>query len=155
MRAKPIYFMIIVIFLITACSSGDNNNAVNDEFVGSRDFTFNTAIDSTILTQEDSFRIYETSIAPRDEAYAIENDANLDAFNQTLAADEQISLTDLDTYTYYVIRDPGCPDYFDYSNHSYNNNLLTITLDHFHVPNVVCLSIIEELYLVFKAKKNS
>ena len=159
MRIKTIYFMIIVVFLITSCNSGDGNNVVYDEFVGSRDFVFDTAIDPTTLTQEDSFRLYSLIIeyAPDPGAYAIESNEDLDVFNQTHTSDpdEYISLNDLDTYTYFFIRDPGCPDYFVYSNHSYNNNMLTITLDHFHKPNVVCPAVIEELYLVFKAKKST
>jgi hypothetical protein len=91
------------------------------------------------------------------DAYAIESNEVLVVFNQTHTSDpdEYISLTDLDTYTYFFIRDPGCPDYFEYSKHSYNNNVLTITLDHFHEPDVVCPAVINELYLVFKARKSS
>jgi len=158
MRTKTIYFMIIFVFLITACGGG-SDYVVHDEFVRARYFTFNTAIDPTTLTQEDSFRLYSIVIdfLPKPEAYAIESNEDLDVFNQTHTrdADEYISLTDLDTYTYFFIRDPGCPDYFDYSQHIYSNNLLTIRLDHFHEPNVVCPAVINELYLVFKARKSS
>lgn len=52
-------------------------------------------------------------------------------------------------------RDPGCPDYFDYSHHSYSNNQLTITLDHFNEPDIVCPAVYVELFLVFKARKSS
>jgi hypothetical protein len=158
MRTKPIYFMIIFAFLITACGGGDDN-VVYDEFVVTRYFAFNTAIDPATLTQEDSFRLYSIiiEIVPMPEAYAIETNEELDVFNgtHTSDADEYISLTDLDTYTYFFIRDPGCPDYFEYSKHSYSNNVLTIALDHFHEPNVVCPAVINELYLVFKARKSS
>jgi serpin B len=159
MRTKTIYFLIIVVFLITACGGGDGNNVVNDVFVGSRDFVFDTAIDPTTLTQEPSFRLYSyvPSFAPMPESYAIESNEDLVVFNQTHTSDpdEYVSLNDLDTYTYFFIRDPGCPDYFDYSDHSYSNNVLTITLDHFHEPNVECPAVIGQLYLVFKAKKGT
>jgi hypothetical protein len=158
MRTKAIYSMIIFVFLITSCGGGDDN-VVYDEFRASRDFTFNTAIDPATLTQEDSFRLYSIIfyVAPELEAYVIENDEDLVFFNhtQTSETDEYISLTDLDTYTYFFIRDPGCPDYFEYSKHSYSNNVLTITLDHFHEPDVVCPAAINKLYLVFKARKSS
>ena len=158
MITKSIYFMIIFVFLITACGGG-SDNVVYDEFVRSRNFTFNTTIDPTTLTQEDSFRLYSiiTEIVPMPEAYAIESNEDLVVFNTTHTsdADEYISLNDLDIYTYLFIRDPGCPDYFEYSKHIYSNNVLTITLDHFHEPNVVCLAVINELYLVFKARKSS
>jgi serpin B len=159
MKTKGNFFFIIFIFLITCCNSGDGNNVVNDEFVGSRDFTFNTDIDPTTLTQEDSFRLYSyvPSFAPMPEAYAIESNEDLVVFNQTHTSDEDeyVSLDNLDTYTYFFIRDPGCPDYFDYSDHSYSNNVLTITLDRFHEPNVECPAEYVELYLVFKARKGT
>jgi hypothetical protein len=119
-----------------------------------QNFVFNTSIDPTSLAQEDNFRIYKTFIAPREESYAIESDVDLDAFNHTLDVNEQVFFTDLNTSTYFLIRDPGCPDYFYYSHHIYSNNVLTINLDHFHEPNVVCPAVIEELYIVFKANKN-
>ena len=159
MRTRLIYLMMTVVLFITACNGSDSYYYVDDEFVDSRDFTFDISIDSTTLTQEDSFRLYSlvTEIAPQPEAYAIESNEDLDVFNGTHTSDpdEYISLNDLDTHTYFFIRDPGCPDYFDYSHHNYSNNLLTITLDHFHEPNVVCPAVIQELYLVFKAMKSS
>lgn len=159
MRTKPIYLMIIVVLILTACNGSDSHYYDDVEFVDSRDFTFDTSIDPTTLTQEDSFRLYSliTEFAPEPEAYAIESDVDLDVFNGTHTSDpdEYVYLNDLDTYTYFFIRDPGCPDYFDYSHHNYSDNLLTITLDHFHEPNVVCPAVIQELYLVFKANKSS
>jgi hypothetical protein len=129
------------------------------EFVDSIDFIFDTSIDPTTLTHEDSFRLSSPiiEIAPEHEAYAIESDVDLDLFNhtQTSNPDEYISLSDLDTYTYFFIRDPGCPDYFVYSHHSYSDNLLTITIHHFHQPDVLCPAVTEALYLVFKANKSS
>jgi hypothetical protein len=159
MRTKAIYLMIIVVFVSTVCGCGDNDNVIYDEYVRSRDFTFYTAIDPATLTQEDSFRLYSiiNEVAPMPEAYAIESNEVLVVFNQTHTREpgEYISLADLDAYTYFFIRDPGCPDYFEYSKHSYSNNVLTITLDYFHEPDVVCPAVISELYLVFKAKKSS
>ena len=55
----------------------------------------------------------------------------------------------------FFIRDPGCPDYFDYADHSYSNNILTITLDEFHQKDAACPAAIYQVYLVFKAEKNS
>jgi len=154
MKTKTIYFFIIFL-LLTAFSCSDSDDA-NDEFLGSRNFTFNTIIDPTTLTQEDSFRINNTLIGQRDETYAIENEIDLNAFNQTLDIKDQVSLYDLDVYTYFFIRDPDCPEYYDYSDHSYSNNVLTITFDHFHdPPGTVCPAWITELYLVFKAEKSS
>ena len=154
MKAKTIYFvMIFLILTVSGCSDSDGES---DQFLGSKDFTFNTTIDPTTLTQEDSFRITNTLIAQRDETYAIESEIDLDAFNQTLDTNDQISLNDLDGYTYFFIRDPDCPEYFDYSEHSYSNNVLTITIDHFREPpDIACPAWITELYLVFKAEKSS
>ena len=154
-----IFTMIISSALLLAIGCGDGDNVVYyDEYVHSRDFTFYTAIDPTTLTQEDSFHLYSiiTEIAPMPEAYAIESNEDLVVFNQTHTrdVDEYISLTDLDTYTYFFIKDPGCPDYFEYSKHSYSNNVLTITFDHLHEPDIVCPAWIDELYLVFKARKS-
>ena len=157
MKTKTIY-LIIIFSLLTVFSCSDSDDA-NDEFLGSRDFTFNTTIDPNTLTQEDSFTVYSPVIefAPDPESYTIENNEDLDVFNGTHISDpnEYISLFDLDTYTYFFIRDPGCPDYFDDSHHKYSNNQLTITLDHFHEPNIVCPAEYVELYLVFKARKDS
>ncbi len=153
MKTKTIYSIIILLFF-ALCGCSDSDDA-NDEFLGSRDFTFNTVIDPATIIQEDSFIIYDTEIAARDEAYIIESELDLDTFNQTLNANEQASLDDLDIYTYFFIRGPDCPEYFDYSDHSYSNNELTIILDHFREPpDSVCSASIMELYLVFKAEKN-
>lgn len=97
MRRKIIYFMVVIVSLLTVCCS-DSDDA-NDEFLGDKDFIFNVTIDSATLTQEDSFNILfsRSFITPREETYAIESNADLDAFNQTLTADEQLSITDLDT----------------------------------------------------------
>ena len=154
-RTKTNYCMMIIILLIAACGGGGGDNDTSAEFLGSTDFVFNTIIDSTTLIQEDSFTIRESFFVPRNEAYVIQSDGDLDTFNQTLTANEQISLADLDTYTYFFLTDPGCPDFFDYSNHSYNSDMLTITLDHFHQPNVGCADVLEELFVVFKAIKTS
>ncbi len=154
MKTKAIYFFII--FLLLSVFSCSDSDVVYDEFLGSRNFTFNTVIVPTTLTQEDSFRINNTLIGQRAETYVIENDIDLDAFNQTLDINDKVSLNDLDVYTYFFIRDPDCPEYYDYSDHSYSNNVLTITFDHFHdPPGTVCPAEITELYLVFKAKKSS
>ncbi len=155
MNKKAIY-LIIIAFLTAGCGSGGGaDNDETDRLIGSRNFVFNAAIDPATLTQEDSFRIMNTLIAKRDETYAIEDEIDLDAFNQTLNANDQVSLNDLDVYTYFFIRDPDCPEYFDYSDHSYNNSVLTITLDHFHnPPDTACPAWISDLYLVFKAHKN-
>jgi hypothetical protein len=154
MKTKTIYFFIFFL-LLTVYSCSDSDGA-SDQFLGSKDFTFNAAIDPTTLTQEDNFRIHDPNIAPRDETYAIESQADLDAFNQTVDANDQVSLDDLDVYTYFFIRDPDCPEYYDYSDHSYSNNILIITIGHFREPpDIACPAWITELYLVFRAEKSS
>ena len=158
MKNKTIYFVIIFSLLtVFSCSDSDDANDANDEFLGYRDFIFNTTIDPTTLTQEDSFTIYSPviEIIAAPESYTIVNNEELDVFNGTHTSDsnEYISLFDLDTYTYFFIRAPVCPDYFEYSHHNYSNNQLTITLDHFHEAGIVCSAEYVELYLVFRAKK--
>jgi hypothetical protein len=142
--------------VIAGCGGGSGCD-VDSELLGSRDFIFGTTIDPTTLTQEDSIRLYESIFTTRDEAYAIENQGDLDTFNQTLTESEQVLLDDLDTYTYFFIRSPGCPDYFEYATHNYNYviDMLTITVDHIHFSGVSCKKSIEELFLVFKANKKS
>ena len=157
MRTKPIFYMLSALVFFTACN-GDSDNNIRDEYINTRNFVFDTAIDPSTLTQEDSSNIYSnvTEFAPSPESFLIESSEDLDLFNQSQIQDEDewISLGDLDSHTFFFIRDPGCPDYFDYSNHSYSNNILTIILDHFHEPDVVCPVIISELYIVFKASKS-
>ena len=154
MKNKSVIFVLIVVFLILSCGGGGSGNDADAEWVGARNFSFNTIIDASTLTQEDSFRLYESFSVPRDEAYVIQSNSDLDAFNQTLTTNEQLSLSDTDTHTYFFIRDPGCPDYFAYSTHSYSHNLLIIALDHFHQPNVGCTAEMQELIIVFKADKS-
>ena len=155
-----IYIFLSFAFFITACTcNGDNDNNNADEFIESRDFVFDTAIDPASLTQKESFRLYSIveSFLPMPEEYLIENNDDLLFFNGTHTSDlnEYVSLSDLDTYTYFFIRDPGCPDYFDYSDHSYDNNLLAITLDHLHESDVEFPAVSSDLYIVFKAEKDS
>lgn len=161
MKTKTFYFIIffsLLTFFSCSDSHSDSNDA-SDELLGPRDFIFNTAIDPSTLTQEDSFTIYSPviEIVADPESYAIENNGDLEVFNGTHMSDqdEYISLFDLDTHTYFFIRGPVCPDYFDYSHNNYSNNQLTITLDHFHEPDTECPAIYVESYLVFKAVKSS
>ncbi len=160
MKTKTIYFILIIsLFTALGCSDSDDAKDSNDELLGSRDFIFNTAIDPSTLVQEDSFTIYSPviEIVAAPESYTIESNDDLEVFNGTHSSDqnEYISLPDLETYTYFFIRDPVCPDYFDYSHHDYSDNQLTITLDHFHERDIECPAEYIESYLVFKAAKSS
>lgn len=160
MRMKNLYLVIIALLFFTGCNSGDENEDVfgDYKFIRSENFDFNAAIVPNALIQEESFTIFLpiTEIAAEPEAYVIEGQTDLVFFNTTHIKDqdEYILINDLDTYTYFFILDPGCPDFFDYSHHSYNNNMLIITLDHFHETGVACAAMYSELYLVFKAPKS-
>lgn len=154
MKTKINFLLAFFILFFSVCNCSDNENA--DEFLGVRSFTFNSVVDSSTLIQEDSFRIMNTLIAQRNETYKIESDIDLEVFNQTLIENDHVLLDDLNVYTYFFIRDPDCPEYFDYSNHRYSNNVLTISFYHFHGhPDTVCPAWVTELYLVFKAEKIS
>ncbi len=156
MKLTYIYLLIIFIFTSTVCGCSDEDGPA-DQYTGSSIFTFDTAIEPTTLTQEDDLCLYSylESFVARCEACEIENESDLLTFNGTLEEYEHVSLNDMDTHTYFFIRDPGCPDYFDYADHSYSNNILTITLDEFHQKDAACPAAIYQVYLVFKAEKNS
>lgn len=156
MKIKLSFLTIFFPFFLLAGCNDDSDGS--DVFVESRNFVFTASIDATSLTQEDSFYILSpvTEFAPDPEAYTIEDNEDLTVFNQTHTnnPDEYISLADLDTWTYFFIRDPGCPDYFEYEENSYGDSSLTITLYRFHQPDVACAATYMELYLVFKARKD-
>ena len=73
MRTKPKFFIISALLFFSECN-GDNGNDARDEFIDSRYFVFDTAINPSSLTQEDSFSIYSivTEFAPAPESYLIE-----------------------------------------------------------------------------------
>lgn len=156
MKIRHLYFLITALLFLFACNGNDKNEG-GYEYLGSESFTFTTEIDPTSLTQEESFHINSpiTEIVANPGEYIIEDNDDLDTFNQTHARyqDEYISLNDLDTSTYFFIKVPGCPNFYDYADHSYNNGNLTITLDHFYEPDIACTANIYELYIVFKAGK--
>ena len=123
--------------------------------ITSYDFLFNSSIDPDTLTQEDDIVILGEINDTMDVFYIIDNMNDLDSFNENFPLTDQISFTDLDEYSYFLILDLKCPDHYEYNSHEYLENVLTITLDHIFRFDQACPLVLEERYIVFKAKKSS
>ena len=147
--------LIVLAFaaLATACGSDDDESS--RVLVGSDDLEFTTTINIDLpLTQEDSISLYESVSLQHDDQYIVENSDDLSAINDTLTDSEKLSFTDLDVSSYFLIKDFNCPDYYEFSKAVYDDDLLTITLDHYRITDAVCAAVVNETYLVFKATKN-
>jgi hypothetical protein len=63
----------------------------------------------------------------------------LASFNLALGAAEQpVTLSNVDTFTYFLIQEPGCPEFFEYAGSNYDNGVLSITLNHFILDGGLC-----------------
>ena len=142
-----------IALILSACGSVDDNAKVS---VGTKDFAFTPLTSIALpLTEEQSFILTESVNTPHEETYVIEDSIDLDALNATLTDNEKLAYSDLDIYTYFLIRNLSCNEYYEFSNASYTDPTLTITLEHFVVNNdTACIALSTEPYLVFKAAKS-
>jgi hypothetical protein len=151
--------MRIALFLIAASilfQSCDSATADNRRFIESRSFSFTAAIDPSTLTQQQQIvNIYSSATATRDSTYTISTSSELNAFNATLGAGEQpVTLDNLDTYTYFLVQEPACPESYVYTGNSYNNGVLVITADFFFLEDVACANEVTSWqYDIFRANK--
>ena len=153
---RPVQVLAISIFLL-ACGGNVNapKSAINPlaRFISTETFSFGAIIDSAPLVQEQQFSLYHSLGYARDRTYAISTQQELDAFNQTIAPEERVSLANLEVYTYFFVRAPDCPEYLEYAGDSYDGGILTMTLSRFTVDGAVCPAVMVESYYVFKAHK--
>jgi hypothetical protein len=150
--------LVISIFLFSCINGGiDLPTSFTDtraKFVSSKRISFQTKIDAETLTQEQGFSLSGSfdSRQRRATAYIISTQEELNAFNQTVSLHERVILDNLQIYTYFFMRAPSCPEFFEYVSHSYEEGTLTIVLNHFTVRRA-CPLIMVETYYVFRARK--
>jgi len=125
------------------------------KFIAAESFSFDAAIDPATLTvvPEKYFALYNSFHSAFDRTYAIASAQQLEAFNQKVSANEKISLDNFDAFTYFLIKAPRCPDFFEYANNTYERSTLVITLNHFTVLDVACAAVMVQSYYVFRARK--
>lgn len=137
-------FLVITAVFLQSCGSGDTTPASSTNPGGvyqtSKSYSFTAKVDSATLTRQRSIGLNAT-YPSRPETYVINSAEDLDALNQSLAfpeLNEKISLEDLGTYTYFLIRTPDCPTYAEWSHNEYDNGRLAIVLNTFEFKKHSC-----------------
>lgn len=94
---------------------------------------------------------FESALA---KSYVISTPADLEAFNKTLSSTEKkVSLNDLDRYTYFLLRAPGCPAFYELAGGAYEHGELVISVNHFTITDAACAAVLVESYYVVRAYK--
>lgn len=155
---RHLLFLLPVVFFLSSCGGGGSTapqSSTNPQakFVATEQFVFTAAIDPATLQKVNGFSITHSFDQTRALSYPIWTQLELGAFNQTVSPDERVTLEDLDAFTYFFVRAPGCPDFYELAGHSYEGGVLTLTLNRFTVPDVACPAVLVESYDVFKARK--
>ena len=167
--------ILLIPFVVSACGGGSNeassapatttpttthvdpvsNSNPAARFVATETFSFDAAVDpaTLMLVPEKYISLYNSFHSMFDRSYVIANPQQLEIFNQKVSANERISLDNFDTFTYFLLRAPGCPAFFEYAHNRYQGSALVITLNHFTVPDVACAAVMVQSYYVFRAKK--
>lgn len=152
--------LALALFVLVLTSCGDNSDGPptsatdpGGRYVDTRIFAFDVAINPATLVQEQNIALYESFNFSRGDLYVIANQQDLDTFNQTVAMNEQVSLPDLASYSYLLVRAPGCPGYYELVSQAYSNGRLTLVFNHFTLDGVGCAAVVVETYYVFKVHK--
>jgi len=159
---RKICLLAITVLLCTACGSDTDHpptSSINPDavFVESRNFQLSAAIDPATMTPLETRSFgFDPFVFPTEESYRIATQNDLDLFNQQLPLTWQLSLTDLDLHSYFLIRAPACPDWFELAGAQSNGQAtddFILTVNQFTLTDVACAAVIEKLYAVFQADK--
>ena len=157
---KNLFLLTAVVLLLASCG-GDNQptSTINPDgiFVAQHDYQLSADIDPTTMSQllSENFG-YDALSFPTEEFYSITSQGELDLFNQQLPVNEQISLPDLDSHSYFLTRSPACPNWFELAGVQPVNQAageFTMTVNEFTLTGVACPAVIEKIYSVCMAEK--
>jgi len=146
----------IIIVLLTILSFSCNRNPSSpdgDTFLELKSFSFTAPIDSGSLKQETNIALYSSFHFVREDSYTIQTAQDLADFNSLVDGSEQVSLSNLNSITYFLFRGPFCSEYFQYYDHSYTGGTLTIRLAHYRKENIACTALVYDNYYVFSGNK--
>jgi hypothetical protein len=116
------------------------------------ELSFSVAVQPETLEQQSELFLPTGGERPEDR-YLINNETDLDAFNHARLPADSVSLNELQTYAYFLLRVPAC-SYYVYTGHAYQDGVLTIRLNHIDPQTGLgCAAVIQENYYVFRARR--
>jgi len=158
---KKLFLLAAAVLLLPACG-GDNTptSTINPDavFVSRLNFQISAAIDpATLNLLQTEYFNGEVIIFPPEDISTIVTQEDLDLFNQYfLPLGKQVSLADLEIYTYFLLMSPGCPYWYEVAGIRPSGQAaseFTLTVNEFTLPDAACPAVIQTAYSVFRAEK--
>jgi hypothetical protein len=157
MRNFALTTLITLVTITLVACDGNNTSAVprsttdpTGRYLSTQSYTFNTNVDPATL-----IAVKEISLtALPNNSYVINNISDLNALTQYDITGFFATITDLNSYSYFIIQDAACPEYYKYLGDSYQSGLLTISLNLFTRDNYSCPEFVGvNSYGIYKAMK--